>query len=148
MKEFLNIEEEIIYQKLAPNQHQHEDLSSELLDAANFLGSSGMLDADKVVQSFSELGDLIITLQETSENYAFRPLFSDSKVFGRGILFAKRVVRKLLKWYIEPICFQQTTFNNAVTHSIEQIAKIQSDLTVSIAALTRQQQKDEAEESN
>ncbi len=148
MKEFLNIEEEIIYQKLAPNQHQLEDLSSELLDAANYLGSSGMLDADKVVQSFSELGDLIITLQETSENYAFRPLFSDSKVFGRGILFAKRVVRKLLKWYIEPICFQQTTFNNAVTHSIEQIAKIQSDLTVSIAALTKQQQKDEAEESD
>ena len=44
MKEFLNIEEEIIYQKLAPNQHQHEDLSSELLDAANYLGSSGMLE--------------------------------------------------------------------------------------------------------
>ncbi|MEA4914316.1 MAG: hypothetical protein VB061_07085 [Christensenella sp.] len=148
MKEFLNIEEEVIYNKLAPNRHQPEKLSCELLNAADLLGCSGVIDAEKVVRNISELGDLILTLKETSENYAFRPLFSDSKVFGKGILFAKRAVRKLLKWYIEPICFQQTTFNNAVTHSIEQISQMQSDLLISVAELTRLQKLDEAEKTN
>ncbi|MDD4311764.1 MAG: hypothetical protein PHW41_04710 [Eubacteriales bacterium] len=147
MKEFLNIEEEVIYNKLVPGKHQQGDASCELLSAADLNGCSGVIDAEKVIKNISDLGELIITLKETSENYAFRPLFSDSKVLGKVILFAKKAIRKLLKWYIEPICFQQTTFNLAVTQSIEQLAKIQADLIVSVAELTRQQKRNEAEET-
>jgi len=52
--------------------------------------------------------------------------------------FGKRVVRKFLKWYIEPICFQQTEFNNAVTPSIGRLTEIVREL------LNREGQKQQA----
>ncbi|MEN6637383.1 MAG: hypothetical protein ABFC56_16150 [Clostridiaceae bacterium] len=145
MKEFLNIEEEVIYNKLMPNRLQQENAAGASLYAADLSGCGAIMDVEKLAKNVSELGELILTLKETSENYAFRPLFSESKIFGKGIIFAKKATRKLLKWYIEPICFQQTAFNNAVTHSIEQIAKIQAELIVSVSELTRLAQRKEAE---
>lgn len=45
-------------------------------------------------------------------------LRSNRKVIGKFITFGKKVVRKLLKWYIEPIVEQQNKFNGSVTASI------------------------------
>ena len=58
-------------------------------------------------------------MDTTRENYAFRRIYSCRKVIGGAIVFAKRLVRKFLKWYIEPICFQQTDFNNASTEAMK-----------------------------
>ena len=148
MKEFRNIEEELIFHKLMANRLQQENGFDEQNSAISLAGCAEIMDAEKMSKSIYELGDLIITLKETSENYAFRPLFSDVKFFGKGIIFAKKAIRKLLKWYIEPICFQQTAFNNAVTHSIEQITKIQAELAASVAELARRSNQDAAEEES
>jgi len=48
---------------------------------------------------------------------------------GIGIVvFIKRIIRRLMLWYVEPVCHQQTTFNNAVTQStkciIEQLDEL------------------------
>jgi hypothetical protein len=110
---------------------------------ADLSGCETVMDVNKVARDINELGKLIETLKETSENYAFRPLISDRKVIGKGIIFFRRTIRKLLKWYIEPICFQQTAFNQAVTHSISRLAEIQSELIVSVAELARQAELEE-----
>jgi FkbM family methyltransferase len=64
----------------------------------------------------------IKTMDSTKENYAFRPLSSSHKIIGKPIIFIKRSLRKLLKWYIEPICFQQTAFNTAATNAFNDIS--------------------------
>lgn len=64
---------------------------------------------------------LIKKMEEEQCNYAYRHLHSDKKYIGKLIIFMKKVVRKLLKWYIEPFCFQQTEFNRATTMSMKYI---------------------------
>ncbi len=73
------------------------------------------------------INDCISAMDATKNNYAFRHIYSCRKVIGRAIVFCKRVLRKLLKWYVEPICFQQTEFNNAATTAIN-ILKGSTDL--------------------
>lgn len=143
MKEFFNIEEEVIFGKLMPDGFQQQDNSSEPLIIADLSGCKTIMDVNKITRDITELGKLIETMKETSENYAFRPLISDQKVIGKGIIFFKKTIRKLLKWYIEPICFQQTAFNQAVTHSITRLAEIQSELIVSVAELAGQAELEE-----
>lgn len=70
----------------------------------------------------NELGKLLSVMASTRENYAFRHIYSCRKVMGPFIVFGKRVVRKLLKWYLEPVCFQQTDFNRATTAAVEELA--------------------------
>lgn len=48
-------------------------------------------------------------------NWVFR---SNRKIIGKFIIFGKRAVRKLLRWYIEPIVEQQNKFNGSITASI------------------------------
>lgn len=145
MREFRNIEEEIIFKKLMANRLQQDGASDRPQREIDLSDCEDVMDVDRVVRCISDLGDLIVSLKETSENYAYRPLFSDVKVIGKGIIFVKKVIRKLLKWYIEPICFQQTVFNNAVTHSIEQISKLQAELVASVAELARRSNQNAAE---
>lgn len=71
-----------------------------------------------------EISGHISTMEATRQNYAFRHIYSVRKIIGPLIVFFKRVVRKLLKWYIEPICDQQTEFNNAVTPSIGRLTEL------------------------
>ena len=60
-------------------------------------------------------------MRDLAENYAYRPIYSCRKYIGKFIVFGKRVVRKLLKWYLEPVCFQQTEFNLAVVGTVSKL---------------------------
>ena len=133
-----NIEEEVILRKLSSYEIKQKDERKESLINFDLYGQDTIMDINRVSKNISDLTQLIDILKETSENYAFRPLISEQKLIGPVIIFFKRTVRKLLKWYIEPICFQQTVFNNAVTRSIKKIAEIQKELVVSVAELTKQ----------
>ena len=133
-----NIEEEVILRKLSSYEIKQKDERKEPLINFDLYGQDTIMDIIRVSKNISDLTQLIDILKETSENYAFRPLISEQKLIGPVIIFFKRTVRKLLKWYIEPICFQQTVFNNAVTRSIKKIAEIQKELVVSVAELTKQ----------
>ena len=46
---------------------------------------------------------------------------SDRPLVGPAIRFAKRAVRRGLRWYIGPIASQQTRFNHAVLDHIEKL---------------------------
>ncbi len=64
-----------------------------------------------------KLNERMLAMDATRVNLACRELHSARRVIGRTIVFCKRVIRKLLKWYVEPIALQQTDFNNAVLPS-------------------------------
>ncbi|MBP1157470.1 MULTISPECIES: FkbM family methyltransferase [unclassified Paenibacillus] len=65
-----------------------------------------------------EIEKYLNVMIRTQENDAYRYLSSGKKIIGPLIILVKKVIRKLLKWYIEPITSQQTQFNNAVTPAI------------------------------
>jgi hypothetical protein len=57
---------------------------------------------------------------------AHLPVESRLPLVGRGVTFAKRVVRLGLRWYINPIVEQQNAFNEAVVRALIQLERRQS----------------------
>lgn len=150
MSEFRNIEEKVIKRKILSSDRQTTASLDELWLLNENSNSPSSLDYKKASRLISELGSQICTLKETCENYAFRPVLSNLGILGLPVIFFKRVIRKLLKWYIEPICFQQTTFNTAVTNSIEHITELQLMLLASIgeqANISKQEENQTTQES-
>lgn len=54
---------------------------------------------------------------------AYRNIVSRSGILGKFIIFVKKVLRKSIKFYIEPIVESQNEFNANVTQSINEIRK-------------------------
>jgi hypothetical protein len=58
-----------------------------------------------------------------------RPLQSARPVVGGAIVFGKRVVRRLLAWYVAPIAQDQTRFNLAILRELraldERVARLE-----------------------
>lgn len=70
---------------------------------------------------FQEISDYISIMERNKCNYAYRPINQQNGLLNSVKVFVKKVQRKLIKWYIEPICYQQTDFNNAVVSSFGRI---------------------------
>lgn len=62
-----------------------------------------------------------LAANERWEIHYYRPIYSCRKFIGRAIVFGKRVVRKLLKFLIEPLVGEQTNFNSAVTQTLNAV---------------------------
>lgn len=148
---FATIEEKLIYQKLLKTL---PDGSADMQEQIPEDGSGGRLLFDKAGDSGLELGQIqsliadigrnLATLNNTRDNPAYRPLYSNKKVIGPVIVFFKKVVRKLMKWYIEPPCFQQTEFNGAVVPAIYKLSRLQemqAGLYLSLKRETERQSK-------
>lgn len=56
------------------------------------------------------------------------PILWDVPVVGRGLALTKRVVRLLLRWYINPIVEQQNDFNAAAVRALNELAAEQERL--------------------
>lgn len=109
--------EDIIYEKL--KQKQNIQLSASLPKHTEEMERK----RDDPQLWLEELDHYLHDMEKNRQNYAFRYIYSCRKVFGKTIVFFKRAVRKLLKWYIEPICNQQTEFNNSVTPAIGRLTQ-------------------------
>lgn len=59
---------------------------------------------------------------------AHLPILWDVPVVGRALALAKRAVRLLLRWYINPIVDQQNDFNAAVVRALSELAAEQEKL--------------------
>jgi len=102
MEQFGSIEEKVIFEKLqASNCSQ--------------VGVNDLTVSSHTEKNLSELYRLVDVLNQTRENSAYRLILSHRKYLGHAIIFVKKVIRRCLKWYIDPICSQQTEFNNTVT---------------------------------
>ncbi|MGG4344458.1 FkbM family methyltransferase [Paenibacillus lautus] len=117
MSEFESIEHEVIYKKLK-DMLLYEEKDTTSLEKTNVNKETCFHDLDRNIK----------VMLRTRENFAYRPLYSHRKVTGSFIIFFKKVIRKILKWYIEPIAFQQTDFNNAVTPSIGRLTELTAQL--------------------
>lgn len=67
-------------------------------------------------------------MKRTKDNYAWRLLKSDRPVLKHLIIFLKKVIRRCLKWYIEPVCNQQTEFNNAIMNYLGEIKEERDEI--------------------
>jgi hypothetical protein len=52
-----------------------------------------------------------------------RRIESRKPVVGEAIVLAKRVVRRLLSWYVDPITVDQTVFNHAITRELRALER-------------------------
>ena len=102
MEQFKNAEQKAIFEKLKSN----------CIDA----GGNGSGCRTVAVHDIAAKIDI---LERTKDNRAYRPLISNVKILGKAIVFVKKVIRiLLLQWYVEPVCTQQTVFNNAAASAI------------------------------
>lgn len=85
----------------------------------------------------SEISEKLKILTNSSAiNLNDTPINSHRKLLGPTITFFKKVVRKLLGWYTEPVAIQQTKFNEAITPSIGKITEISNHLLNKIDEVT------------
>ena len=72
---------------------------------------------------------------------AHLPVTWETRVVGRLGAYAKRAVRVLLRWYINPIVEQQNRFNSAVARTLVEMAAYHERLTREWQALEERVEK-------
>jgi O-antigen chain-terminating methyltransferase len=50
-----------------------------------------------------------------------RPITSHRKIIGKFIVFGKRIIRKVLRWYMQSLFGQQIEFNSSVTRTLNEM---------------------------
>jgi hypothetical protein len=63
------------------------------------------------------------------------PSGSSRPLIGGGVRFAKRAVRRLLRWYVKPMMEQQIRFNHAALDLIEKLRLQNERLTAEVDSL-------------
>lgn len=113
--QFDNIEHEIIYNRMIETLKRNRKVKEDNIN-----------DSQITHYEFipNEVYDNINILNNKREIAAHRPLYSHRKIIGKFVIFSKKVARRCLKWYINPITEQQTEFNNAITPIIGKLTEI------------------------
>jgi hypothetical protein len=84
---------------------------------------------DPYALNLAELRRSVETVNDTWFVSAHLPITWDLRVVGRLGAYAKRVVRVLLRWYINPIVEQQDRFNSAVARTVVEMYAYQERMT-------------------
>ena len=126
MREFNSIEHKVIYEKLMMYRQNRSVLISEESQENTIFSKEE--NQNKIHQNSQEISEKIKIMENKRINSAHRHIMSHRKIMGSLVVFFKKVVRKSMKWYINPICDQQTEFNNAVVPSIGKLAETQGEL--------------------
>ncbi len=100
--------------------------------------------------SLAELRESVEAVNDTWHVSAHLPITWDLRVVGRLGSYAKRAVRVLLRWYINPIVEQQNRYNQSVARSIvalhayqERMAREWQSLDERVAALEESVKREE-----
>src|SRR4051812_388663 len=80
------------------------------------------LPADAPDEAPADSRSALTEAMEAAHISAHTPILWDLPVVGRGIALTKRVVRILLRWYINPIVDQQNDFNAAAVRALSDLA--------------------------
>ena len=70
-------------------------------------------------ENFDILNDIILRCKKSENHEAFRQLPHATNIIKKLKKFIKRAQRKSLKWYIEPICDQQSKYNELVREGLD-----------------------------
>ena len=79
--------------------------------------------------NLAELRRSVETVNDTWFVSAHLPITWDLRVVGRLGAYTKRLVRVLLRWYINPIVEQQDRFNSAVARTVVEMFAYQERMT-------------------
>jgi hypothetical protein len=97
---------------------------------------------DPYALSLGELRESVEAVNDTWHVSAHLPITWDLPIAGRLGSYIKRVVRVLLRWYINPIVEQQNRYNQSVARSVvalhaysERLAREWQSLEERVAAL-------------
>ena len=131
---FDSTEERLIYTKLNAYLANYSDmikndyasLPNDVHDIDHGIGLGEMHN------SISDLSFQINTMHQTKDNTSYREIISERKIFRNLVILIKRIIRKLTFWLIEPICQQQSTFNNSVVSSIISMSQTINPLVISL----------------
>ena len=93
----------------------------------------------------AEARSALTEAMEAAHISAHTPILWDVPVVGRGIALTKRVVRLLLRWYINPIVDQQNDFNAATVRALSDLAAENERLRAALDDLRAAQQSSERE---
>ena len=91
---------------------------------------------DGAVGDPAEARSALTEAMDAAHISAHFPILWDVPVAGRAVSLAKRVVRLLLRWYINPIVDQQNDFNAAVVRALNELAANQERLRLEIERLS------------
>ncbi len=79
--------------------------------------------------SLAELRRTVEAVNDTWYVTAHLPITWDLRIVGRFGAYAKRLVRILLRWYINPIVEQQNRFNSSTARAITVMTSYQERMT-------------------
>ena len=136
MSEYKNVEEKVIFEKLT-------DMPLYTKNAVPFSRDEcyAQNEGDRINGYLNEIKNRLQVLEGQKETSYYRVIVSDRKVIGKLVIFTKRVIRRLLKWLIEPICAQQTAFNNEVSSCISRLIEIEKDTRDQLSTIRDQMKK-------
>jgi hypothetical protein len=97
------------------------------------------LPADGPDEAPAETRSALTEAMEAAHISAHTPILWDLPIVGRGIALTKRVVRILLRWYINPIVDQQNDFNAAAVRALSDLAAENERLRMALEALRAEQ---------
>lgn len=97
---------------------RREIMDREITDKFNDVWNS--MEGDS---SSNHLEELLSRMAFHSDNRAFWEIKSHRPILGNFIVFLKRVERKLIKWYIEPICNRQSDFNHTTYDVVNEMLR-------------------------
>ena len=81
---------------------------------------------DETAPLCSKLGEVDREVYETNLKWNVTPEYvitSHRKLTGKFIVFGKKIVRKLLRWYLNPFADRQRNFNGSVTRSLNLLSE-------------------------
>jgi len=127
-----SVEEKVIFEHLATgvlfnsvpnNDNNLKNTPNQATQEINERINEGINDRKNLFQISADISEDIKVLDYTRNNTSYRNIISIRRG-KRIIVFIKKIIRKLTFWYVEPICQQQTTFNNSVTPAIGRLNEI------------------------
>lgn len=127
--EFDNIVEKVIYNKIMSHISNNENIDIEKNEDI----SKNNIDQVDCTKYYEEIIRNLQVMERTRINTSNRPIPPETGIIKKII---KRVIRKILRWYIEPICIQQTEFNNTVIPVSGRVMEILQYQAIQIEHLT------------
>jgi hypothetical protein len=105
------------------------DLRDQIRERRARLTVDGATDPHAHALNLAELRRSVESVNDTWFVSAHLPITWETRILGRLNAYTKRLVRLLLRWYINPIVEQQNRFNSAVARTTVEMLAYQERMT-------------------
>ncbi|MFD0676214.1 MULTISPECIES: class I SAM-dependent methyltransferase [unclassified Paenibacillus] len=113
----------------------------------NYLKENKLIDTNKDLEH--QLSKLTLEIEQNNRKWNINSehaITSHRPIIGRFIILGKKVIRKLLRWYINPVIDQQRDFNASVTRSLNILTTLNINFSEELKALNEIEIKSKLQE--